>query len=72
MNKILELAPHLQSSLLRYFIDIAFADGELNEEELKLIYDFGDKIGFGQFEIAKAIVMKIQSDFEPKASGLKL
>lgn len=72
VNKILELAPHLQSSLLRYFIDIAFADGELNEEELKLIYDFGDKIGFGQFEIAKAIGMKIQSDFEPKASGLKL
>lgn len=72
VTKILELAPQLRSSLLRYFIDIAFADGEMDEEEMKLIYDFGDQIGFPETEVSHAICIKIQEDFSPKASGLKL
>lgn len=72
VTKILELAPHMRSNLLRYFIDVAFADGILEENELKIIYDFGDKIGFPQSEIARALGLKIREDFSPKASGLKL
>lgn len=71
VNKILEIAPHMRSKLLRYFIDVAFADNELGEEELKLIYDFGDKIGFPQSEIARALGIKIREDFMPLASALK-
>lgn len=71
VNKILEIAPHMRSNLLRYFIDVAFADNELGEEELKLIYDFGDKIGFPQPEIARALGIKIREDFKPLASALK-
>lgn len=69
--KILEIAPHMRSNLLRYFIDVAFADNELGEAELKLIYDFGDKIGFPQPEIARALGIKIREDFKPLASALK-
>lgn len=71
VNKILEIAPHMRSNLLRYFIDVAFADNELGEDELKLIYDFGDKIGFPQPEIARALGIKIREDFKPLASALK-
>ena len=69
--KVLEIAPHLRSNLLRYFIDVAFADGNLDEKEVALIYDFGDKLGFPQGEIAKALGIKIREDFCPKASALK-
>lgn len=72
VGKILDIAPHMRSNLLRYFIDVAFADDELEEPELKLIYDFGDKLGFPQPEIAHALGIKIREDFSPKASGLKL
>ena len=62
----------MRSNLLRYFIDVAFADDELEEAELKLIYDFGEKLGFPQPEIARALGIKIREDLSPKASGLKL
>lgn len=71
VTKILDIAPHMRSNLLRYFIDVAFADNELGKEELKLIYNFGDKIGFPQSEIAHAIGIKIRKDFVPLASALK-
>ncbi|MCQ2244946.1 MAG: M48 family metallopeptidase [Bacteroidaceae bacterium] len=71
VEKILDLAPHMRSSLLRYFIDIAFADDELNEDELKLIFDFGEKLDFPQPEIARALGMKIREDFSPLAKALK-
>lgn len=71
VSKILDIAPHMRSNLLRYFIDVAFADNELGEAELKLIYDFGDKIGFPQSEIARALGIKIREDFKPLASALK-
>ena len=54
-----------------YFIDVAFADDELEETELKLIYDFGEKLGFPQPEIARALGIKIREDFKPLASALK-
>ena len=69
--KVLEMAPHLRSNLLRYFIDVAFADGNLDEKEVALIYEFGDKLGFPHGEIAKALGIKIREDFCPKASALK-
>lgn len=72
VTKILEISPDMSSALLRYFIDVAFADDELEELEVKLIYDFGDKLGFPQSEIARALGIKIRESFSPKASGLKM
>lgn len=71
VSTILENAPHMRSNLLRYFIDVAFADGDLDEGEVALIYDFGSKIGFPEGEIAKALGSKLREDFCPKASALK-
>ena len=69
--KILGMAPEMKSSLLRYFIDVAFADDELEENELNLIFNFGDKIGFSEEQISAAIGAKIREDFSPNANGLK-
>ena len=61
----------MREHLLRYFIDVAFADGELNEAEMALIYDFGDKLGYPKSEIAKALGIKIRKEFKPCVSALK-
>lgn len=71
VSKILDKAPHMRGNLLRFFIDVAFADDELDESELKLIYDFGENIGVSEQEIASTLGIKIREDFSPKASALK-
>ena len=71
VDKILEMAPNMRSNLLRYFIDVAFADNELDENEVALVYKFGNTIGFPDGEIARALGIKITEDFTPCASALK-
>ena len=69
--KILEIAPYKRDDLMNYFINVAFADGELDEKEMALIYEFGSKLGYSEGEIARTLGLKVQKDFCPKASALK-
>lgn len=68
---ILEMAPDLKSELLNYFVNMAFADGILAEKELALIYDFGDKLGYAESEIAEFMCNKVRKEFKPCVSALK-
>ena len=68
---ILEMAPEMREKLLNYFIDVAFADGVLDEKEMSLIYDFGKKLGYPESEIAKSLGVKIRKDFITCVSALK-
>ena len=71
IKDILEMAPDLKGELFNYFVNMAFADGELNEKELALIYDFGDKLGYHESEIAEFLCNKIRKEFVPCVSALK-
>ena len=71
IKDILEIAPDLKGELFNYFVNMAFADGELNEKELALIYDFGDKLGYQESEIAEFLCNKIRKEFVPCVSALK-
>ena len=71
IKDILEMAPDLRSELFKYFISIAFADGELDDKELSLIYDFGNKLGYHESEIAEILCGKIRKEFIPSVSALK-
>ncbi|MBO6252755.1 MAG: M48 family metalloprotease [Bacteroidaceae bacterium] len=71
IKDILEMAPDLKGELFNYFVNMAFADGELNEKELALIYDFGDKLGYHESEIAEFLCNKIRKEFVPSVSALK-
>lgn len=71
IKNILEMAPDLKGELFNYFVNMAFADGELNEKELALIYDFGDKLGYHESEIAEFLCNKIRKEFVPSVSALK-
>lgn len=71
IKDILEMAPDLKGELFKYFVNMAFSDGELKEKELALIYDFGDKLGYHESEIAEFLCNKIRKEFVPSVSALK-
>lgn len=71
IKNILEMAPDLKSELLNYFVNMAFADGILDEKELALIYDFGDKLGYAEGEIAEFLGVKVRKEFKPCVGALK-
>ena len=71
IKNILEMAPDLKSELLNYFVNMAFADGILDEKELALIYDFGDKLGYVESEIAEFMCNKVRKEFKPNVTALK-
>ena len=68
---ILEMVPDLRSELFNYFINMAFADGELSDKELELIMDFGNKLGYHESEIAELLCKKIRKEFVPSVTALK-
>jgi uncharacterized tellurite resistance protein B-like protein len=71
IKDILEMAPDLKSELLNYFVNMAFADGILDEKELALIFDFGDKLGYAESEIAEFLGNKVRKEFKPYVGALK-
>ena len=71
IKNILEMAPDLKSELLNYFVNMAIADGILDEKELALIYDFGDKLGYAEGEIAEFLGVKVRKEFKPCVGALK-
>jgi hypothetical protein len=71
VDKILEINPSMDEELLRYFIKVVIADGILDEGEMGLIFNFGQKLGFTDGEIATAVGIKLKEDFAPTALALK-
>ena len=71
IKNILEMAPDLKSELLNYFVNMAFADGILDEKELTLIFDFGDKLGYAESEISEFMRNKVRKEFKPCVGALK-
>ena len=71
IKNILDMAPDLRGELLNYFINMAFADGVLNDKEMKLINDFGNKLGYHENEIANILKIKIRKEFTPSVTDLK-
>lgn len=69
--KVMELAPYKNIDLLTYYINVAFADGIIDEKEIELIYDLGKKVGLPEGAIAIELGKKVQKDFRPLASALK-
>ena len=67
----MELAPYKNIDLLTYYINVAFADGIIDEKEIELIYDLGKKVGLSEGAIAIELGKKVQKDFRPLASALK-
>ena len=70
VNGILNINPGMRESLLQYMIRIVMSDKKFAEEEVKMLYDFGDSIGFSKMEVASAIAEAIQQSYIPSLESI--
>jgi len=68
--KILEINPGYRSGLLDYMIQIVMSDKIIAKEEVSMLYDFGEKIGFSDKEVANAIAEAIQKNYIPSLESI--
>ena len=67
-KKLVELGK--EEEMIHYLVDIALADGRIEESEVKTIFDLGKKFGCPLQMIAMAIGRKIREDYRPLAINL--
>ena len=67
---ILNINPGMRDSLLQYMIHIVMSDKRIAEEEVGLLYGFGESIGFSVMEVAQAIAESIQKSYVPSLESI--
>ena len=67
---ILNINPAMRQSLLDYMIHITMSDKKIADEEVALLYGFGNSIGFAEQEVASAIADAIQKRYVPSLESI--
>lgn len=67
---ILNINPGMREGLLQYMIRIVMSDKMFTEDEVKMLYGFGENIGFSQKEVASAIAESIQRSYLPSLESI--
>ncbi|MBM4355246.1 MAG: hypothetical protein FJ109_15920 [Deltaproteobacteria bacterium] len=68
-SAILSVNPGERSAMFSYLIDVVLADRRLNDKEIDLLFDLGDKVfSFSRKEVAQALAARIQHSFIPRFS----
>lgn len=70
VSVIMDRYPALAGEMLRYYIQLAFADKNITQEELKSIKEFGQKIGFDLDDVYGAIRNELKENYWSVADGL--
>ncbi len=70
VENILKINPGMRDDMLKYIIHIVLCDKLINKEEVDLIYQFGDSVGFSEIEIANAIAESIQQNYVPSLESI--
>ena len=71
VQAILDLDSSMRMPLVGYVIDVAFADGKLEEGEIEFVYKFANSLGIPVEETSKAMHIAIIQKFRPDIKGLK-
>ena len=67
---ILNINPGMRDGLLQYMIRIVMSDKRIAENEVRMLYDFGDSIGLSKMEVASAIAESIQQSYMPSLESI--
>lgn len=67
---ILNINPGMRHNLLDYMIHIVMSDKKIAEEEVNMLYGFGDSIGFSEMEVASSIANAIQKSYVPSLESI--
>ena len=70
VHSILSQNPGMRDSLLAYMMGLVMSDKEISQEEIKLIYGFGDSIGFSEKEVSQKFAEMIQRNFVPSLESI--
>lgn len=70
VNGILNINPGMREGILQYMIRIMMSDKKFAENEVKMLYDFGESIGFSQMEVASAMAEAIQQSYVPSLESI--
>jgi len=67
VSAIIKKNPGERDMLFEWLIEMAMIDKDLDQNEIKLLYKFGqDLLGFQKIEVAQMIAKGIQKSFMPK------
>ena len=70
VKNILSHNPGMRDGLLAYMMGLVMSDKEISENEIGLIYGFGDSIGFSQKEISQKFAEMIQRNYVPSLESI--
>lgn len=70
VGNILKLNPGMKMNMLKYMIHIVISDHKMAQEEVDMLYGFGESIGFCQMEVAMAIADSIQQSYTPSLDAI--
>lgn len=70
VSQIMRINPGMRELMLDYMVQIVMSDKIIAKEELELLYDFGNSIGYGEMEVASAIADAIKSHFVPSLESI--
>ena len=70
VKNILSQNPGMRDGLLAYMMGLVMSDKEISENEIGLIYGFGDSIGFSEKEISQKIAEMIQRNYVPSLESI--
>lgn len=70
VKNILSQDPGMREGLLAYMMGLVMSDKEISENEIGLIYGFGDSIGFSEKEISKKFAEMIQRNYVPSLESI--
>ena len=70
VKSILSQNPGMRDGLLAYMMGLVMSDKEISENEIDLIYGFGDSIGFSEKEISQKFAEMIQRNYVPSLESI--
>ena len=70
VKSILSQNPGMRDGLLAYMMGLVMTDKEISENEIGLIYGFGDSIGFSEKEISQKFAEMIQRSYVPSLESI--
>ena len=70
VNNLMRINPGMREGMLQYMISIVLSDKIIANNEVQLIYKFGNDIGLSRIEVANAIAQSIQCNYVPSLDAI--
>ena len=70
VNNLMRINPGMREGMLQYMISIVLSDKIIANNEVQLLYKFGNDIGLSRIEVANAIAQSIQCNYVPSLDAI--